>query len=67
MYCGGHGHPLPCPECAKNFANRKEAEQAYTLSAFDYPANPAVGSRDWCLWFAGWQAAKSPDRDEALG
>jgi hypothetical protein len=34
---------------------RKQAEQAYTVSAFDYPSNP-VGSRDWTLFWQGWQA-----------
>ena len=37
-------------------SERKAAEQEYTISAFDYPQNP-VGSRDWCLFWAGWRAA----------
>lgn len=35
---------------------RKEAEHEYTISAFDYVSNP-VGSRDWCLFYQGWQAS----------
>lgn len=40
--------------------SRKAAEQAYTVSAFDYPSAP-VGSRDWCLFWKGWQAAEKND------
>jgi len=64
MYCGGHGLSLPCLICVANSKNRKDAEQAYTINAFDYPSNP-VGGRDWCLWFSGWQAAKFGEDAEA--
>ena len=33
---------------------RKAAEHAYTVSAFDYEKAP-VGSRDWTLFWSGWQ------------
>jgi hypothetical protein len=33
---------------------RKSAEHAYTVSAFDYEKAP-VGSRDWTLFLSGWQ------------
>lgn len=36
--------------------DRQAAEQAYTMSAFDYEANP-VGSEDWCRFWDGWRAA----------
>jgi hypothetical protein len=39
-------------------SDRKAAEQEYSISAFDYVRNP-VGSRDWCLYWDGWQAAWS--------
>lgn len=32
---------------------RKDAEQAYTVTAFDYQKAP-VGSRDWALYWRGW-------------
>jgi hypothetical protein len=32
---------------------RKEAEQHYTVTAFNYPEAP-VGSRDWTLFWSGW-------------
>lgn len=32
---------------------RKDAEQAYTITAFDYEAAP-VGSRDWGIYWRGW-------------
>lgn len=35
---------------------RKDAEQEYTITAFDYVSNP-VGSRDWELYWKGYQAA----------
>ncbi len=38
--------------------DRSAAEQAYTVSAFDYESAP-VGSRDWMLFWKGWKAAKS--------
>lgn len=36
-------------------AERKAAEQAYATTAFNYPEAP-IGSRDWCLYWDGWQA-----------
>ena len=33
---------------------RNLAEQAYTLLAHDYEANP-IGSRDWVLFWTGWR------------
>jgi hypothetical protein len=39
----------------KQMNEREAAEQEYTVSAFDYPRNP-VGSRDWTLFWQGWQA-----------
>lgn len=33
---------------------RKAAEHAYTVNAFDYEKAP-VGSRDWTLFWSGWQ------------
>lgn len=33
---------------------RKAAEHAYVISAFDYAEAP-VGSRDWTLFWSGWQ------------
>lgn len=38
---------------------RALAEQAYTVTAFDY-VNAPVGSRDWCLFWSGWQACLHP-------
>ena len=43
-----------CEEMTRKM--RKDAEQAYTISAFDYVSNP-VGSRDWELYWKGYQAA----------
>jgi hypothetical protein len=37
---------------------RKAAEHEYTCTAFDYPSAP-VGSRDWTLFWKGWQAARA--------
>lgn len=34
---------------------RSHAEQAYTVSTFDYERNP-VGSKEWALYWAGWLA-----------
>jgi len=34
---------------------RKAAEHIYSITAFNYPEAP-VGSRDWCLFWDGWQA-----------
>lgn len=34
---------------------RKEAERVYSITAFDYPANP-IGSREWCLFWDGWRS-----------
>lgn len=47
---------------------RETAEQAYTMTAHDYCANP-VGSRDWTLFWRGWQAAlaEQPAQGEAVG
>jgi hypothetical protein len=39
-------------------AMRKEAEQEYANTAFDYVQNP-IGSKDWCLFWKGWQAASA--------
>lgn len=41
--------------------DRKEAEQIYTTTAFDYERNP-VGSNDWCLWWKGWRAHADKDK-----
>lgn len=43
--------------------DRKAAEHAYTMTAFNYEANP-VGSRDWSLFWNGWQAALSQPASE---
>lgn len=37
---------------------RKAAEHAYITTAFDYAKSP-IGSRDWCLFWDGWQAARA--------
>jgi hypothetical protein len=37
---------------------RKAAEHEYACTAFDYPSAP-VGSRDWTLFWKGWQAARA--------
>jgi len=37
---------------------RKEAEQEYAISAFDYVKNP-IGSNEWCLFWKGFQAARN--------
>lgn len=34
---------------------RSEAEQQYTITAFDYVKNP-VGSFEWTIYWKGWQA-----------
>jgi len=47
------GEPAPAAVPA---VTRKDAEQAYAISAFDYVRDP-VGSRDWTLFYAGWRAA----------
>lgn len=39
-------------------AERKLAEQQYTVTAFDYERNP-VGSFEWAIYWKGWQAAIS--------
>jgi hypothetical protein len=39
-------------------AERRHVEQEYTRTAFDYTQQP-VGSRDWCLFWDGWQAARA--------
>lgn len=49
------GHPSRAPVGAQE---RKAAEHAYITTAFDYASAP-VGSRDWTLFWAGWQAARS--------
>jgi hypothetical protein len=48
-------HPSPAPVGAQD---RKVAEHAYITTAFDYASAP-VGSRDWTLFWGGWQAARS--------
>lgn len=40
-------------------SERSAAEQAYSVIAFDYAKAP-VGSRDWCLFWNGWQACLHP-------
>jgi hypothetical protein len=37
----------------RNHTERQDAEEAYTLTAFNYEANP-VGSRDWTIYWRGW-------------
>ncbi|RPH39392.1 MAG: hypothetical protein EHM87_24160 [Burkholderiales bacterium] len=39
-------------------ASRKAAEHAYSVTAFNYAENP-VGSRDWSLYWRGWQAREA--------
>lgn len=41
---------------------RKQAEYEYSISAFDYASNP-VGSRDWMLFWSGYQAAARTQAD----
>jgi hypothetical protein len=38
--------------------SRKTAEHAYSVTAFNYAENP-VGSRDWSLFWRGWQAREA--------
>lgn len=38
---------------AERYAERAQAEAAYTLAAYNYPRDP-VGSRDWTLYYGGW-------------
>ncbi len=47
----------PAPQVAglSGDAERKFAEQSYVKTAFSYPEAP-IGSRDWCLFWDGWQA-----------
>lgn len=58
--------PAGCPtptECRRSACHggclepstREAAEHAYYVTAFDYAAHP-VGSRDWSLFWRGWQA-----------
>jgi hypothetical protein len=51
---------VPTPE------QRKEAERIYSVEAFDFVNNP-IGSRDWCLFWHGYQAAlaASDERKDA--
>lgn len=46
---------------AQEVDERKEAEHQYTISAFNYPDAP-VGSRDWTLYWNGWQARAALSR-----
>jgi hypothetical protein len=46
-------------------ASRKEAEQAYTITAFDYVRNP-VGSFEWTIFWKGWQAARQSSQSEPV-
>ena len=45
---------------------RKIAEHEYITTAFNYPEAP-IGSRDWTLFWQGWQAAlnAAPAKGEA--
>lgn len=49
------------PEAQAGADERLAAEHAYTIDAFDYACNP-VGSRDWTLYWKGWQAAGAPPK-----
>lgn len=42
---------------------RQRAEQAYNAAAFDYVRAP-IGSRDWAIFWQGWQAAIAGRADE---
>lgn len=49
---------------------RREAEQQYSIAAFNYPDAP-IGSRDWTLYWAGWLARstafkEAPQQAEAV-
>lgn len=58
-----HEQPVSDPDGLPE-PGRREAEQAYINGAFDYARDP-IGSRDWVLFWNGWQArdksAPSPD------
>ena len=45
---------------------RSTAEQAYVEDAFDYSAAP-IGSRDWTLYWKGWQARAALATQPAAG
>jgi len=38
--------------------DRQAAEQAYIELSPDFPGSP-IGSREWCFFYVGWQAARS--------
>lgn len=61
-----HEQPVSDPDGLPE-PGRREAEQAYINGAFDYARDP-IGSRDWVLFWNGWQArdksAPSPDERE---
>lgn len=62
MYCGGHGHQLPCPECAQNL-QRRLAREAAERKGFELYFSAAWLQRDGDtykdvhadLW-EGWRA-----------
>lgn len=41
---------------------RADAEQQYTITAFDYVKNP-VGSHEWCIYWQAWQASAQLQRE----
>jgi hypothetical protein len=56
--CDGTCDTCDCPPAKETSdLDRKGAEYAYSVTAFDYAMNP-IGSRDWMLFWAGWKAAK---------
>ena len=61
-----HEQPVSDPDGLPE-PGRREAEQAYINGAFDYARDP-IGSRDWILFWNGWQArdksAPAPDERE---
>jgi len=61
-----HERPVSDPDGLPE-PGRREAEQAYINGAFDYARDP-IGSRDWVLFWNGWQArdksAPAPDERE---
>lgn len=42
---------------------RAAAEEQYSITAHDYVSNP-IGSRDWTIYWRGWQAAVELDRQQ---
>lgn len=52
LYTRTYGRLHSCPPVS---ASRADAECEYVYAAFDYAAAP-IGSRDWTLFWEGWQA-----------